>query len=157
MHNPDDFPFDLHEFDGENVEWSWRYNCSKVQLWSENADGDCTRSVAQIPYAANELYPNRPPDYRLKRFFYQTLGWHWSEEDRALRRGNQPPYYVSFKNLARSTAELGLDDNSLPGRSLEKELVYEEGYHQHRLQMNAIDAILHRISTETKAWLNSGR
>ena len=32
VHNPDDFSFDLHEFDGENVEWSWKYNCSKVQL-----------------------------------------------------------------------------------------------------------------------------
>ena len=102
VHNLDDFLFNLHEFDGENVEWSWKYNCSKVQLWSENADGDWTRSAAQITYAANELYSNRPPDYGLKRFFYQTLGSHWSSEDRALRRRNQPPY-VSSGNLARST------------------------------------------------------
>ena len=34
--------------------------------------------------------------------------------------------------------------------------MYEEGYHRHRLQMNAIDAILHRVSLETKAWLNGG-
>ena len=32
VHNPDDFPFNLHEFDSKNVEWSWRYNYSKVQL-----------------------------------------------------------------------------------------------------------------------------
>ena len=96
VHNPKNFLFDLHEFDGENVEWSWKYNCSKVQLWSENADGDWIRSAAQITY---EMYPNRPRDYRLKRFFYQTLDWHWSEADRALRRGNQPPYYVSLEIL----------------------------------------------------------
>ena len=129
VYNPENFPFDFHEFDGENVEWSWKYNCSKVQLWSESADGDWTRSAVQITYAANEMYPNRPPDDGLKRFFYQTLGWHWSEADRALRRGNQPPYYVSCGDLARSTAELSLDDNVIPGHSLEEELEYEESYH----------------------------
>ena len=140
VHNPDKILFDLHEFDGENVEWSWKYNYSKVQLWSKNIDGDWTRSAVQIKYVANELYPNMPHDYGVKRFFYQTLGWHWSVEDRAFKRGNQPPYYVSSRNLARSTAELSLDDNDVPGHSLEEELMYEEGYHRHRLQMNAIDA-----------------
>ena len=149
-YNPDNFPFDLYEFDSENVEWSWKYNYSKVQLWSKNADGDWTRSVVQITYAANEMYPNMPSDYGLKRFFYQTLGWHWSE-DRALRRGNQPLYYVSCGDLARTTTKLNLNDNFLPGHSLEEELEYEDGYYQHRLQMNAIDAILHRVSSETKA------
>ena len=156
VYNLKNFPFDLREFVGENVEWSWKYNCSKVQLWSENADGDWTRSAAQITYAANEMYPNRPPDYRLKRFFYQTLCWHWSEADRALRRGNQPPYYVSCGDLARSIEELSLDDNVIPGRSLEEELELEESYHQNRLFMNAIDAILHKVALETKAWLNGG-
>ena len=94
VYNPNNFPIDLHEFDGKNVEWSWKYSCSKVQLWSENADGDWTRNAAQITYAANKMYPNRPLDYGLKRFFYKTLGWHWSEADWALRRGNQPPYYI---------------------------------------------------------------
>ena len=156
VYNLDNFPFDLYEFDSKNVEWSWKYNCSKVQLWSKNADGDWTRSVAQITYAANEMYPNMPPDYGLKRFFYQTLDWHWSEADWALRRGNQPPYYVSCRDLARSTEELGLDDNVILGRSLEEKLEYKEGYHRHRPQMNAIDAILHKVAPETKAWLNGG-
>ena len=100
------------------------------------------------------MYPKRPPDYGLKRFFYQTLGWHWSEANRALRRGNQSPYYVSCEDLARSTAELSLDDNVILGCSLEEEVEYKEGYHRHRLQMNAIDAILHKVAPETKAWLN---
>ena len=156
VHNPDDFPFDLHEFGSENVKWSWKYNCSKVQLWNENIDEDWIRSAVQITYAANELYSNSPPNYGLKRFFYQTLDLHWSSEDGALRRGNQPPYYVSSRNLARSIAELSVDDNVMPGHLLEEELMYEERYHRHRLQMNAIDAILHRVSPETKAWLKSG-
>ena len=76
VYNPDDFPFYLYKFDSENVEWSWRYNCSKVQLWSNNANGDWTRNATQITYTANELYSNKPLDYGLKRFIYQTLGWH---------------------------------------------------------------------------------
>ena len=40
VHNPKDFSFDLHEFDGENVEWSWKSTYSKFQLCSKNADGD---------------------------------------------------------------------------------------------------------------------
>ena len=52
--------------------------------------------------------------------------------------------------------ELSLDDDDVPGRLLEDKLEYEEGYHHHRLQMNASDAILHRVSPETKAWLNGG-
>ena len=74
VYNLENFLFDLHEFDSENVEWSWKYNCSKVQLWSKNADGDWTRTATQMTYATNEMYPNRPMDYRVKRFFYQTLG-----------------------------------------------------------------------------------
>ena len=94
--------------------------------------------------------------FGLKRFFYQTLGWHWSLEDGALIRKNHPPYNVSSRNLARSTTELSLDDDDVSGCSLEDKLMYDEGYHRHKLQMNAIDAILHRISPETKAWLNGG-
>ena len=156
VYNLDDFLFDLHEFDGENVEWSWRYTYSKVELWSDNANRDWTRNATQITYAANELYSNKPPDYGFKRFFYQTLGWHWNSEDRALKRGNQPPYYVFSGNLARLTAKLNLDDDDMLRRSLEDELEYKEGYHRHRLQMNADDAILHRVSLETKAWPNVG-
>ena len=99
VHNPNDFRFDLHEFDGENVEWSWRYNCSKIQLWSNNANEDWTRVAAQITYATNELYPNKPFDYGLKGFFYQTLGWHWNSKNRALKRGNQSPTMFSLEIL----------------------------------------------------------
>ena len=70
-----------------------------------------------------------------------------------MKRGNQPLYYVSSANLAKSTVELSLDDDDVPGCSLQDELEYEEGYHRYKLQMNAI---LHKVSPETKAWLNGG-
>ena len=98
-------------------------------MWSNNANGDWTRSATKITYATKELYSNKPPDYGLKRFFYQTLGWHWNSEDRALRRGNQPSYNVSSRNLTRLTAKLSVDDDDVPERSLEDELEYKEGYH----------------------------
>jgi hypothetical protein len=37
------------------------------------------------------------------------------------------------------------------------ELQFEEGYHQNRLQLNAIDALLHRSTDDAiLKWLNSG-
>ena len=39
VYRPQDFPFDLASFNGENIEWSWKHNVSKVQLWAENDDG----------------------------------------------------------------------------------------------------------------------
>ena len=62
----------------------------------------------------------------------------------------------SLEILLGQLQDLSLDDDSLLGRSLEEELEYKEGYHRHKLQMNAIDAILHRVSPKTKAWLNGG-
>ena len=156
VYNINDFPFELREYDGENVEWSWRYNCSKVQLWCENEDGDWTRSAAQISYAANEMYPNKPPDFGLKRFFYQTVGWHWDGDLGVLRRGLRPPFYASSGLPARTTADLRQDEDDMPGRSGPDELEYEERYHRNKLQVAAIDAILHRVSPETRAWLSGG-
>ena len=60
MLKPQDFVFNLEEFNGENVEWSWLYKCSKVELWHENKNGVWTWSACQIKYATNELYPNKP-------------------------------------------------------------------------------------------------
>ena len=52
--------------------------------------------------------------------------------------------------------ELSLDDNVIPRRSQEEELEYKESYHQNKLQLNAIDAILHKGAPKTKTWLNGG-
>ena len=77
-------------------------------------------------YIANESYPNNSPDYGLNTFFYQTLDWLWNSEDRALKRGNNPSYYVSSRNPAMSTVELSLDDDDVPRHSLEDKLEYKE-------------------------------
>ena len=50
-----------------------------------------------------------------------------------MKRENQSFYYVFSRNLARSTIELSLNDDDVPGRSLEDELEYEEGYHRYKL------------------------
>ena len=36
---PEEFSFELQEFDGENVEWSWLYNRANVELWYEKMNG----------------------------------------------------------------------------------------------------------------------
>ena len=38
----------------------------------------------------------------------------------------------------------------------EEEVMYDVGYHQSRLKLVAIDAILHRVSPETLRWLQGG-
>ena len=58
---PWDFPFELQKFDGQCVEWSWLYNCTKVELWNENKNGAWIRSAGQILYVADELYANKNP------------------------------------------------------------------------------------------------
>ena len=155
---PWDFPFDLQEFDGENVEWSWLYNCAKVELWHENRDGDWTRNARQILYVADELYPNKPPDHGLKRFLYQTLEWHWDTTSRQLRRGAQPPWYNAAGLESVSEHDLAEDAHDMPTeRDPRFELQLEVGYHKNRLQLAAIDALLHRVADDAVLrWLNGG-
>lgn len=159
VYRPQDFPFDLAAFNGENVEWSWKYNMSKVELWAENQDGPWTRSADKILYAANEMYPNKPVDFPMKLFFYQTLDWHWDSTSMQLKRGVRPPFLNSSGEIAQSTQQLrrqyrGLGD--LETTTGTNDLVYEENYHRSRLMLNAIDAILHKVSPEMKTWLEGG-
>ena len=155
---PWDFPFELQEFDGQNVEWSWLYNCAKVELWNENRNGAWTRSARQILYVADELYPNKPPEHGLKRFFYQTLGWHWDTTSRQLKRGKHPPWYNAAGLESVSEHDLEQDADDMPmERDPRLELQLEEGYHQNRLQLSAIDALLHRVTDDAVLkWLNGG-
>jgi hypothetical protein len=155
---PWDFPFELQEFDGQCVEWSWLYNCAKVELWNEHKNGAWTRSARQILYVADELYPNKPPEHGLKRFFYQTLGWHWDTTSRQLKSGKHPPWYNANGLESVSEHDLDQDADDIP---LERdpifELQLEEGYHHNRLQLSAIDALLHRVTSEAVLkWLNGG-
>ena len=155
---PEDFPFKLLEFDGENAEWSWLYNCAKVELWNENRNGAWTRSARQITYAADELYPNKPPEHGLKIFFYQCLGWHWDTTNGQLKRGNHPPWYNAAGFESVSEHDLDQDAEDMPmERDARFELELEERYHQNRLQSNAIDALLHRVTDDAVLkWLNGG-
>jgi hypothetical protein len=155
---PTDFPFELCEFDGENVEWSWLYNCAKVELWNEHKKGEWRRDPRQILYVANELYPNKPPEHGLKRFLYQTLGWHWDTTSRQLKRGRHPPWYNAAGLESVSELELEEDAHDMPGRGDSiLELQFETRYHKHRLQLAAIDALLHRVTDDAVLrWLNGG-
>ena len=62
VYNKHDFPFALRKYNGKSVEWSWRYNCSKVELWCDHKDEEWTQSVEKILYAANELYQGSHPN-----------------------------------------------------------------------------------------------
>jgi len=155
---PWDFPFALQEWDGENVEWSWLYNMAKVQLWHDNRNGRWTQSSRSILMVAAELYPNKPNDHGLKRFFYQSLGWHWDTTTRSLKIGNQPPWYNAAGLESISMHELEEDAHDMPvERDEEFELDAERGYHQNRLMLSAIDALLHKVTDpQTLIWLNGG-
>lgn len=159
VYSPYDFTFPLEDYDGKEVEWSWKYNCTKAKLYLDNKDGEWVRNPNLITYVADELYPNKPPNYKMKLFLYQTLGWHWHEGSWSLRRGINPPYYASSGELARTTAELRMDIDDLPNQGSSTgadEVHWEEIYHRNRLKYAAIDSILHRVAPELKIWLNGG-
>jgi len=155
---PTNFPFELLEFDGQCVEWSWLYNRAKVELWNEEMDGTWTRNAQKILYVADELYPNKPPEHGLKRFFYQVLGWHWDTTSRQLKSGKHPPWYnaAGVESVSEHDLEQDADDISLE-QDPSVELEFEERYHKHRLQLAAIDALLHRVTDDVVLkWLNGG-
>ena len=116
------------------------------------------RNARQIMYVADKLYPNKPPKHGLKRFFYQTLGWHWDTTSRQLKRGNHPPWYNATGHESVSLHDLEQDADDMPmERDPRLELQLEEGYHQNRLQLNAIDALLHRVADDAVLiWLHGG-
>ena len=127
---PWDFPFELQEFDRENVQWSWVYNCANVELSNENRIGAWTRSARQILYVADELYPNKPPEHGLKIFIYQTLSWHWDTTSRQLKRGYHPPWYNAAGLESVLEHDLEEDVENMPMKRDPKfELQLEEGYH----------------------------
>jgi hypothetical protein len=157
---PTDFPFALADFDGNEVEWSWRYQCSKLQNMRERRAGDWSNSESLVRYVADELYPGRAPDFGLKLFFYQTFGWHLVSDTGQLARGkairlvNSMGDYVCDRDPNRDPNAQG-DDVGLPEAELDIE--YEEGYHASRLECSAVDAILHRAAPEVMAWLGGGQ
>ena len=157
VYNRYNFPFALREYNGESVERSWRYNCSKVELWCGHKDGEWIWIAEKILYAANELYLGKPPDHGLKQFFYQTIGWHWDAHAHQIRRGLNPLYFNASGFLAMTDGQLEQDAEDMPQRGdAEEEVMYDVGYHRNRLKLVAIDAILHKVSPETLQWLQGG-
>jgi hypothetical protein len=82
-----DFPnVALEDHIGQPVEWSWKYNKSKLELfteyprkWHQNPD--------TLLWVANELYPNKPPNHGLKMFIYHSFGWYWMADGPGLNTG----------------------------------------------------------------------
>ena len=131
---------------------------ANVELWHENKNGAWTRSALQIMYVADELYPNKPPEHGLKRFFYQYIGWHWDTTSKQLKRGHHPHWYnaAGYESISQHELEQDADDISME-RDPRFELQLEDGYHQNRMQLSAIDALWHRVTDDAVIkWLNGG-
>ena len=77
--DPRYLPFPLGEWIGQEMEWSWRHQRSKVENLYREEDGEWITDPTQILYAANELYLGKPNTHGLKGYFFQTLNWHWHE------------------------------------------------------------------------------
>ena len=94
----------------------------------------------------------------MKRFFYQYLGWHSDTTSRQLKRGNHLPWYnaAGLESISQHDLEQNADDMPME-RDPRLKLQLDEGYHQNRLQLNAIDALLHRVTDDAiLKWLNGG-
>ena len=50
-------PFPLGEWIGQEMEWSWRHQHSKVENFYREEDGEWITDPTQVLYVANELYP----------------------------------------------------------------------------------------------------
>ena len=104
--DPKYLPFPLGEWIGQEMEWSWRRQCLKVENFYQEVDGEWIRDPTQVLYAANELYPGKPNTHGLKGFFFQTLNWHWHEPSQTLRPGIHPPFWASSGEPARSMTSI---------------------------------------------------
>lgn len=155
---PTDYPFNLCEFDGTTVEWNWLFNCTTVELWNDNKDGEWTQNPRQIMYVADELFPNKPPNHGMKRFLYQTFGWHWDATTMQIQRGVQPPFYNAAGEPSISEHELEEDAHEMPvERDSHFEAHLEQSYHNARTQLEAVEALLNRVTDDAVLrWLNGG-
>ena len=90
--DPKYFSFPLGEWTGQEMEWSWRQQRSKVENFHREEDGEWITDPTQVLYAANELYPGKPNTHGLKGFFFQTLNWHYHKPSQTLWQGIHPPF-----------------------------------------------------------------
>ena len=102
-------------------------------------DTECTSNYVWCRW----VIPQQAPKHGLKIFFYQSLGWHWDTTSRQLKKGNHPPWYNAIDLELILEHDLEQDVNDMPmKRDPRIELLFEQGYHQNRLQLSAIDALL---------------
>ena len=71
MCDRDDFLFTLGEWDGAEMEWSWRHQCSKVENFHQEKDGEWIRDPTQILYVADQLYLGKSNTHGLKGFSFK--------------------------------------------------------------------------------------
>ena len=92
----------------------------------------------------------------MKIFFYQTLGWQWDTTNKQLKSSKHPPWFNATGLKSISEHDLEQDANDMP-MEREARLELEEGYHQNKLQLSAIDALLHKVTDyAVLGWLNGG-
>ena len=66
-----DFPFALSEWDGAEMEWSWRHQRLKLENFHQEEDCEWIKDPTQILFAANELYLGKPNIHGLKGFSFR--------------------------------------------------------------------------------------
>jgi hypothetical protein len=154
--------FDVGADLGKPLEWNWRFNVSNAELQAANEAMGTLRDPENIMRAAEGLYPNKPPDYGLKMFFYNVMGWHFDRERQTLLKDVGPgPHYNSEGELAQTNEQLnalfrGLEDVQ-DARDAEVAIVAERTYHHPQLKAKALEIILNDISPELKVLLDALR
>lgn len=154
------FPnFDVGGDEGKPVKWNWRFNVSEAELVAANEAACTLKDPTKLMRAAEGMYPNQPPDYGLKMFFYNVFGWHFDRETQTILEGVGPePHYNSSGALAINDQEFRRLYRNCPDvlelRSATLDLATERTYHQPRLQKMALDIIMNEVSPEVKAILD---
>jgi hypothetical protein len=157
-----DFPnVTLEEHIGQPVEWSWKYNKSKLELFREYP-GKWHQNPDTLLWVADELYPNKPPNHGPKMFIYQSFGWYWVANGPGLntgrlKKGRGPILYIVTGNISSSDNELEAPVDDLPGIGTAAEEAWNnEHYHRERYGIVAVDLLVHRPAPKVEAWLKGG-
>ena len=79
---------------------------AREQKWS--MDSECTSNYV----CCRRVYPNKPLEHGLKRFFYQCIGWHWDTTNKQSKKGHHPPWYnaACHESISQHKLEQNVDD-----------------------------------------------
>jgi hypothetical protein len=157
-----DFPnVALEEHNEQPVEWSWKYNKSKLELFREYPK-NWHQNLDTLLWMADELYPNKPPNHGPKMFIYQSFSWYWVANGPGLntgklKKGRGPILYTVIGKISSSDNELEALVNDLPGIGTAAEEAWSnERYHRERYGIAAVGLLMHRPAPEVEAWLKGG-